>query len=556
MNPVFRRNLSALGDPALADLLARTPSAVDVAFLPSSGGKAVPAFLRGGRPRPFHSTVDPEREAGRLAALQPAADYTVVLGLGGGYHLGPLLAGPSLSRLLVVERDAGLARAVLERLELGGPLADLRLRLLPGLEPPEVARALLGEYLPVLHGGLRTWPLRTAVERDPQYYREVAARLQEAAELASDDYAVQARLGRRWFVNTIANLEAAERSSLRLGPVRQALVTGAGPSLEAQAPRLAALREGAFLIATDASLPALLGFGLTPDLVVSIDCQLYSYHHFLQGLPAGVPLALDLASPPVLGRLASQACYFAGGHPLSRYVSTRWLGLPELDTSGGNVAQAAVSLAVALGAGEILLAGLDFSYPQAKAYSRGTFLYPLAAASSSRLHPAESWFQAFLLEGRGGQPRLASRPLALYRRRLEAYARTVPARLAVLPGASAKLDLPERPPQDPLTPEAAGPPQERGVNRRSPLGALKPRQSWRGFLREYAAGLGELPEPASPAFSYYLGLPARSRELWATLLPAAAALREILPPDRRTGHQALALAREWSLDRIRRRLES
>ena len=127
MTPVLRRNLSALSaaDPALADLLARTPASGEVRFLPVAGGMTVPALLRDGRPRPCHSTVDPVREAGRLAALQPASDYTVVLGLGGGFHLGPLLAGPSLNRLLVVERDAGLTRAVLERMELWDVLADL-----------------------------------------------------------------------------------------------------------------------------------------------------------------------------------------------------------------------------------------------------------------------------------------------------------------------------------------------------------------------------------------------------------------------------------------------
>jgi hypothetical protein len=324
--------------------------------------------------------------------------------------------------------------------------------------------------------------------------------------------------------------------------VQRAIVTGAGPSLEEQAPRLAGLRDGACLIATDASLPALLGLGLIPDLIVSIDCQLYSYHHFLQGLPPGVPLALDLASPPVLGRLASRVLYFAGGHPFCQYASAHWQPLPALDTSGGNVAQAAVSLAVSLGAREIHLAGLDFSYPKAKAYSRGTFLYPIAAAAESRLRPVESWFQAFLLEGRGGgQPRNTSRPLDLYRRRLEAYARTVPARLAALPGAAVELDLPERP-----QPSAEAP--------RPPIPG-KPLASWRGFLEHYAAGLRKLPEPASPGFSYYRSLSGPSRELCATLLPAAAALRESLPPERRQGHQVLALAREWSLERIRRRLE-
>jgi hypothetical protein len=534
VSEVLRRNLAALSvaDPALADLLERTPASEAVRFL-AVAGIAVPALLRDGRPLPLHSTVDPVREAERLAAMQPAADYTVVLGLGGGFHLGPLLQGPAVSRLLVIERDAGLARAVLERLELWKVLGDLRLKLLPGLEPRMVKRALLDDYLPVLHGGLRTWPLRAAVEQDRQYYREVTGFVQEAAALAADDYAVQARLGRRWFVNTIANLEQAGRSAVHLRPIQRAVITGAGPSLEAQAAPLAGLRESACLIATDASLPALLGLGLTPDLVVSIDCQLYSYHHFLQGLPSGVPLALDLASPPILGRLASRARYFAGGHPLSRYVSTHWLDLPALDTSGGNVAQAAVSLAVSLGAREIFLAGLDFSYPQGKAYSRGTFLYPLAAGAQSRLAPMESWFQAFLL-ARG-----SSRPLDLYRRRLEAYARTVPARLAVLPGAAVELDLPRQP----VGSEAS----------RFPFPG-KPSGSWRGFLEAYARGLRNLPEPSSPASSYYRGLSGESLELCTTLLPAAAALRESLPAGQRAGHHALAGAREWALERIRRRL--
>ncbi len=221
MSEVLRRNLAALSgsDPALAARLGRTPASEAVRFLPV-GATAVPALLRDGRPRPCHSTVDPVREAARLAALQPAADYTVVLGLGGAFHLAPLLRGPSVSRLLVIERDAGLARAVLERLQLWEVLADPRLKLLPGLEPRMAKQAVLDDYLPVLHGGLRTWPLRAAVEQDRQYYREVTGLVQEAAALAADDYAVQARLGRRWFVNSIANLERAGRPAVRLLPIR------------------------------------------------------------------------------------------------------------------------------------------------------------------------------------------------------------------------------------------------------------------------------------------------------------------------------------------------
>jgi hypothetical protein len=346
-----------------------------------------------------------------------------------------------------LEPDAGLAKSVLERIDLRGILADPRTRLLVGQPPRAAGEAVLEEYLPVIHGGLRAVPLRTACEERPDFFREAADGVREAAELAASDFAVQARLGRRWFVNTLGNLEAAGRPTAGLRRIERAVIAGAGPSLERQAPRIASLRGKAYLIAADAALPALRALGLTPDLVASIDCQWASYHHFLQGFPPGVPLALDLASPPLLARLAPQALFFAGGHPLSRYVSANWRALPALDTSGGNVAQAAVSLAVNLGAREVFLAGLDFAFPGGKAYSRGAFLYPVAASVQTRFLPAETWFLSFLLENRGrGQARNTSRPLSLYRRRLEAFARSVPARLSVLPGAEVELDLPERPP--------------------------------------------------------------------------------------------------------------
>jgi hypothetical protein len=153
---MLRRNLAALSgtDPALADQLERTPASEAVRFLPV-GATAVPALLRDGRPPvpPWTPCARP-----RLAALQPAAEAGGARS-GRQLHLA-LLQGPSVSRLLVIERDAGLA-PVLERLELWDVLADPRLKLLPGLEPRLVKQAVLmitcpccgGENLAAAGGG-------------------------------------------------------------------------------------------------------------------------------------------------------------------------------------------------------------------------------------------------------------------------------------------------------------------------------------------------------------------------------------------------------------------
>lgn len=551
---VLEQNLLALtaggGDPRLAARLGREQPSREVVFLTTARGLPVPARA-GDRPRPYHSTVDPVREGVRLAAQYADSGYLVVLGLGAGYHITPLLALPSVARLLIVECDPALARAVLERIDLRSLLLDRRTRLLLGPEPEEVVETLLAEFQPVVHGSLKTMPLRASIEEHEGYYRQVVGAVQRAAGRIADDYSVQARFGRKWYLNTLANLEKVERFAVALPPVERAAVAGAGPSLERQVEQLAVLRPRPFLVATDTSLPALLGWGCTPDLVVSIDCQLASYHHFLQGLPRQVPLALDLASPPVLSRLAERTLFFASAHPFARYLSARWRRLPSFDTSGGNVAQAAVSVALLLGAREVFLLGLDFSYPEGKPYSRGTYIYPLFRSGESRLAPLEGRLLSFLLDGpalfreRGERfLRYSTRQLLGYKQRLEAMARNTAARFTVLAGDGVALDLPDR-----SLPQAAG----RRPDRLLSAGAAS--ADWRSFLRHYTDSLERLAAPTQPAGKFLLELDAESRMLWATLLPAAAALRESLPPSERTGHRVLARAREWSVANARRLLD-
>ncbi len=563
---VLEDNLAALtgGDPLLASRLGREQPSRELVFLDTAGGLSVPARA-GPRPRPYHSTVDPQREGRRLAAQYAEGGYLVALGLGAGYHLSPLLAHQALGRLLIVERDAALARAVLERIDLRDLLRDRRVRLLLGPEPAEVAAALLDEYLPAVHGGLKTMPLRASVEEHQDYYRRVVGAVQQALGQAAGDYSVQVRFGKRWYLNTLANLERAERCSFGLPPLGRAAVAGAGPSLEGQIEELRKLRPRPFLIATDTALPALLGWGLTPELVVSIDCQLFSYHHFLQGLPRQVPLILDLASPPVLSRLAGRAMFFASAHPLAQYLSARFRPLPFVDTSGGNVAHAAVSVALLLGARELFLLGLDFSYPEGKPYSRGTYLYPLFGSGSSRFDPLEGSLLSFVFRGPGlyrerdlAGLRYGTSQLRGYKERLEELARTAAARFTAFPGRGAALKLPEHSPPA----VAEGPRYGADVaHARLPVaggprdGAGAASTDWRSFLRRYVSSLEGLAVPSEAAGRFLLELDAESQKLWTTLLPAAASLREGLPPAERAGHKVLERAREWSVTTARRLLD-
>jgi hypothetical protein len=557
---ILERNLLALSgnDPALGIRVSRAEPSRAVALEISRTGQPVPTRSAGSRRLAYHSLVDPEREARRFSEAASGAGYVVFLGLGGGYQLRPFVAGSSTSRLLVLEPDLEFVRAVMGGVDLSTVLLDRRVRLWVDPDPESIGEVLLADYLPAVHGDLRTVPLRPSVDANPEYFRRAAGRIHEVIGAVADDYTVQAKFGQRWFVNTLANLPAAERATGVIAPVKRAIITGAGPSLERQLERLPELRRDGLLIASDTSLPALLSSGIRPDLVISIDCQQISYHHFLQGIPPDVPLVLDLASPAVLTRLTPQVLFFSSGHPFSGYVNRRWRKFPILDTSGGNVSHAAVSLARHLGAREIFLLGIDFSYPEGKAYSRGTYLYPLFRSWEGRLRPLETLFLSFIFKNTaidrdrvGNSIRYSTRPLIGYKERLEQSLRETPARIVQLPGPGVPLELPAGKPAAPPTGHGESHPD----NIRGMFAAGPPQTGWRVFLGSYGDDLRALPAPRSPVGAYFLELDDRERLLWTTLLPAAAALRERYPELRSDASRLLREVIEWSVGAVTRALD-
>ncbi|MBL8965494.1 MAG: DUF115 domain-containing protein, partial [Spirochaetaceae bacterium] len=261
----------------------------------------------------------------------------------------------------------------------------------------------------------------------------------------------------------------------------------------------------------------------TPDAVVSIDCQAISYYHFIKGIPAKVPLVLDLASPNRLARLTDSVRFFSSGHPFCAYLSSRFRRFPALDTSGGNVTHAALSLAEALGAESALLLGADFSYPDGKSYARGTYIYDYFDQRSGRFSPSESLFSGFIFRNTsvfreedrdaGGKAyaRFVTKPLVAYREHLERFAAASNLDVRPLRGRGVEIRIP--------------PKTGRGPRRRELFAAGPATTSAAGFLEDYAKELAALPAPREPASVYLSSLPAEARDLWTTLLPSASALQ-------------------------------
>lgn len=548
---IFRRNLLALSrrNPTLGDRLVQAQADASLRIETARSGKPVPCLDLGTRQLALNSLIDPQREAERLVQAQAGGGYIIVLGLGGGYGLRALLASPATSGVLVVEYGAPLLRALLETLDLSELFLDPRVSLLLDPEGPELEKAILGNYVPPISGDIRTLPLRSRTDLSPEPFAEAAMRIRAVIDRISDDYSVQAFFGKLWFRNAVRNLLASEHANPPLAPVRRAIVTAAGPSLEEGMDEVRkAQKEGAFLIATDTSLPALLGWGMRPDAVISIDCQAISYYHFLKGIPPGIPLVLDLASPNRLARMSDSLRFFSSGHPFCAYVSSNYRPFPALDTSGGNVTHAALSLAEALGAQTCLLVGADFSYPEGKSYSRGTYIYDYFDELSGRLSPSESLFAGFVrrnasivrelgveADGRSYY-RYVTKPLMAYKEHLERLIEASPMEIRPFRGKGVEIRTAQA---------KKARPRERSLFASGPA-----RVGAREFLSSYASGLKALPPPREPAAAYLSGLALPERDLWTTLLPAASALRRSAGMEPPAPGRLLEEVRQWSLAEI------
>ncbi|MGO8694240.1 MAG: 6-hydroxymethylpterin diphosphokinase MptE-like protein [Rectinemataceae bacterium] len=552
----FKRNLLALSrsDPSLGDRLMAVDPDSRLELRAARSGAAVPVLRLPEREAAFHSLVDPEREADRLVAAQPPGGFIVALGLGAGYALSRYLASTATTGLLVVEYSPSLLRALLEAIDLSELFIDERFSLILDPEPEELSARLLSIYVPPLAGDLRSLPLRGRVDLDKEKFERTADAVREVLKSISDDYSVQAFFGKLWLKNAARNLFASEGEGAPLPSIRRAAVAAAGPSLEdAMQPLARAKEEGAFLIATDTSLPALLGGGLRPDAVISIDCQHISYYHFLGGIPPRIPLVLDLSSPNRIARLGAPVRFFSSGHPFCAYISSRFRAFPALDTSGGNVTHAALSLAEALGSEETLLAGADFSYPEGKSYARGTYIYGYFGQRSGRLSPSEGLFSGFVYrnamvsreEDRAEDGstffRYLTKPLMSYREHLERFAAR--SAMSILPIRSKGVAI-----ATPKRPKPAR--RERRVFAPGPAA-----ESARSFLESYAAGLRTLPLPRDPSLRYLGTLAPEERDLWTTLLPASSTLQREAGELRLAPAELLEATRCWALRTIEEALD-
>ncbi|MDR0463581.1 MAG: DUF115 domain-containing protein, partial [Treponema sp.] len=431
-------------------------------FTKARCGETVPAIvLPSGETKSLHSMIDPKREARRLvSAITEDTGFLIFLGLGGGFAPQAALETTN-ARVIVIDFYKDGIQELLASGNYAKLLNNSRFSLIIDPSCEDIKKIILENYKPAFFGGIKTIPLRTRTEQNTEEFEKAFGAIQEAIENTGRDYSVQAHFGIRWFSNIIRNIKNINKDNNAFfedkKQIRDAAIIAAGPSLDHQLSSIKNVKEkGFFIISSDTALPALLHNGIKADAVVSIDCQHISYYHFLGCNLRGIPLILDIASPPSFANFSYSPVFFSSGHPLSVYIRKYWQPLTQLDTSGGNVTYACLSLAETLGAQNIILYGADFSYINSSAYARGTYLIPYFSKKQNRLSPLEAQSSAFLYRSPFLPPENNENPainksryyetssLRFYRKKLEEKASMMTARITCERGFGAQVFIRNR----------------------------------------------------------------------------------------------------------------
>lgn len=410
MTATLEANLRPIGqkDRSLADRIREAKNAHPqrLSFTDARTGDSVPILTFDEKVRSLHSRYDPRREAARLYDPRSYNGYLVALGLGGAYHLRPLLENDSISRLLIVEPDLSMLRSILSTISLEPLFQDSRVALFcgrsastqtnPGPLPEELWALIRSEYSPFVDERLSVLTLPARSEYSPELFKQLAQAAHAAEQAQLRDYRAHSIYGRQWFRNSLLNLRALPhtRPVTGLPAAPKAIVVAAGPSVELHAEAIRRQSRDATLICCDTALGTLKNLAIEPDIAVTIDCQVATLLHFICDR-CRAPLAASLSAPPSLLRSVQSPTLFASQHPLEQLISGH-LSLPSLDVSGGNVTHSACSLAEALGAKEIHLYGADYSYPYGRPYARGSYFYDYLDRRHHRLSPYEDGLYRFL----------------------------------------------------------------------------------------------------------------------------------------------------------------
>ncbi len=308
-----------------------------------------------------HSNVDPVSEADELINdyYDPRYEEYILIGTGLGYLILSLFKRDAFSRLTVYESDKRMLKSMISYHDVSAFIKSGRLRIVLDDKLEHLARACQSDTAKVIiHEpsirNIRNDNMRTQLYR--YFYKEMGIR-RNLDVMQANFY--------QNYRNCKGNVDEL-RSRIE---GRKVVVVAAGPSVSKHYEELKSLPEDVVIIAVSTIYRKLLSEGIRPDYVVHIDPQIKTFGH-LKDIREDIPLLVLSTAFEGCARLYPGKSYiiYQEGYYLAEQEALKGYKLYE---TGGSVSCVALEVACKLGAGEVILIGLDLAYTDGLAHAKG-----------------------------------------------------------------------------------------------------------------------------------------------------------------------------------------
>ena len=321
------------------------------------------------------SAYDPAREGARLAAgmVDAPTDLLVAVGFGLGHHLEAFRSRNPCPVIVYEPKLARLRAALSARPDLT-LLGEDDVHLTH--DPDELRNLIALHYRSGLR--IKVFPHPSLLRLSPDAVREAierVSRVKDSVDLVTTTGQVMMA---DWARGTIANARhlIGQPSIMGLAGAladAPAVICAAGPSLDQQLPKLAAVRERVVVIAIGQSLRSLREAGIEPDFVHVVESQDVAHQLTEAGDVGNLQLVLPPQAHASLFELPVKQHWiaFQATNPFGCWIGEQ-LGERDFLPSAGTVVQCSLHLARVLGCNPVALIGQDLAFTGGRLYAAGS----------------------------------------------------------------------------------------------------------------------------------------------------------------------------------------
>jgi hypothetical protein len=340
--------------------------------------------------RYLHSAYDPEKEALRFSRLTgpfPEGSVVLLLGEALGYPSRQLQRDNPGIWLLPVYCSAYFYE---NRIEGAG---EEGFAWRPGT--PESFSVFLRKRIPEMDfPALRVLEWEAGARAFPLLMEQLKEDISRFGRQASGTLLTTAVFGKKWITNSIRNYLAIDEAVSFTEISGPLFIAASGPGLAAALPFLERKRRAFTLFALPSAAVFLQRRGIDPDGLIMTDAGFYTGLHFgavLRRKKAGRPfLCMPLTAYSGFHGDEFPVCLFQQGTPPEKTLLAELYPQPAYVPANGTVAGTAVRAALSLGAGPVILAGMDMAARGIEEHVRPNAFDEYYTLRGRRLEPEES----------------------------------------------------------------------------------------------------------------------------------------------------------------------